>query len=173
LLDFLRRAPRFDPNRGEWRGFVRGVVRNHAAVLSTRRFRRVRREVLFADLGVDPSESVQDFSEHAHHLARQLDIQRVLGRLPNNLRELAQLLTLLSVPEICVRTGRSRSRVYQMMRQLRNPFLAAGLGPNGQAFTPLSDRARDSRLTNSGHRRTRNWNRLSRSASPTDGSENE
>ena len=36
VLDLLRRAPKFDPARGNWQGFVRGVVRNYAAVLMMR-----------------------------------------------------------------------------------------------------------------------------------------
>ena len=43
VLDVLRRSPKFDPARGDWQGFVRGVVRNHAAVLVMRERRRGRK----------------------------------------------------------------------------------------------------------------------------------
>ena len=35
-LDCLRRLPRFDGVRGNWQGFVRGVVRHHACDLASR-----------------------------------------------------------------------------------------------------------------------------------------
>src|SRR5688572_21995222 len=64
VLDCLRRSPKFDPSRGDWQGFVRGVVRNHAAVLVIRRHRTARREVLADDLycnearlGDDPTDA--------------------------------------------------------------------------------------------------------------------
>src|SRR5271165_1099217 len=50
VLDCLRRSPKFDPSRGDWQGFIRGVVRNHATVLAMRRHRSVQREVLAEDL---------------------------------------------------------------------------------------------------------------------------
>src|SRR3954447_2660391 len=40
VLDCLRRSPKFDPSRGDWPGFVRGVMRNRAAVLVMRERRR-------------------------------------------------------------------------------------------------------------------------------------
>src|SRR5271157_347960 len=39
-LDCLRRLPRFDESRGNWKGFVHGVVRNHACVLASRQNQR-------------------------------------------------------------------------------------------------------------------------------------
>ena len=39
-LDCLRRLPRFDGSRGNWKGFVHGVVRNHACVLAARQIER-------------------------------------------------------------------------------------------------------------------------------------
>jgi hypothetical protein len=34
FLDLLQRLPRFRPERGDWQGFVRGVMRNRAATLA-------------------------------------------------------------------------------------------------------------------------------------------
>ena len=36
VLDCLRRSRKFDPARGDWQGFVRGIVRNCSSVLVTR-----------------------------------------------------------------------------------------------------------------------------------------
>ena len=55
-LDCLERTPWFNPDRGDWRGFVRGVVRNHSAVLATREAQRIRCETLnSADDDTDPT----------------------------------------------------------------------------------------------------------------------
>ena len=40
VLDCLQRAPGFNPARGEWRAFVRGVIRNRSAVAARRESRR-------------------------------------------------------------------------------------------------------------------------------------
>jgi RNA polymerase sigma-70 factor, ECF subfamily len=135
VLDCLRRSPKYDPSRGDWQGFVRGVVRNHAAVLVTRRRRRARREVLAEDLsheemrgGDDPIDFLANLEEHQFEAALQmsLDVERVLQALSPQLKALALLLSELSVIEVCARTGKSRSRVYQMTRQLRDAFVRAG-----------------------------------------------
>jgi RNA polymerase sigma-70 factor (ECF subfamily) len=136
-LDCLRRSPKFDPSRGDWQGFVRGIVRNHACVLATRRYRTAQREVLAADL-VGGEEQVGDDSDildgvrrHEMEAALQMsiDVERVLGGLPTTLQTLARLLAEMPVLEVCARTGRSRSRVYQMTRQLREVFVQAGFRP--------------------------------------------
>jgi hypothetical protein len=58
-----------------------------------------------------------------------LDIERVLKGLPSQLQRLALLLSELPVLEVCAKTGKSRSRVYQMTRQLRDAFARAGFRP--------------------------------------------
>ena len=136
-LDFLRRAPRFDPVRGDWQAFARGVVRNHAAVLAKRRNTQAGREVLAGDLAggageADATEPLldrvrSDDSTDALNLA--IDIERVLSRLPSHLEILARLLTTFSIVEICVRTRRSRTRTYQLIRDLRSAFIDAGFRP--------------------------------------------
>ena len=147
LLDFLRRSPKFDPTRGEWGGFVRGVMRNQAAALIVRRHRRARHEILAGDL-VDPDseagesavfEGVCPQDVKALHLS--IDVQRVLRRLPVRLQRLACLLAELPVSEVCIVTGKSRSRIYQMIRQLRDAFVQAGLAPGTLRKTPRSQSA--------------------------------
>ncbi len=137
LLDCLRRSTKFDSTRGDWPGFVRGVMRNQATVLVTRRSRRVRHEVLAADLA-NP-----DHEDHGEPLdavggatplddpSVSVDVRRVLAGLPDHLRSLADLLPQMAITEICVVTGKSRSRVYQMIGELRMAFIEAGLGPRG------------------------------------------
>lgn len=133
LLDFLRRAPKFDSTRGDWDGFVRGLMRHRATVLIARRQRRVRREILAGDLlepgcdgSGDPLDSIVG-EDPASGFNISLDVQRVLGYLPAQLQVLAYLLPDLPIGEICAATGKSRSRLYQLIRQLRVAFTEAGL----------------------------------------------
>jgi DNA-directed RNA polymerase specialized sigma24 family protein len=134
ILDCFRRSPKFDPARGDWRGFVCGVIRNHAAVLVMRRRRRAW-EVLAADLvkgevaGPEDPTDVLDRrprTEPEDSLDVSLDVQRVVEGLPHQLRSLAGLLAQMRVKEVCERTGKSRSCVYQMTCQIREAFVRAG-----------------------------------------------
>jgi len=145
ILDCLRRSPKFDPSRGNWQGFVRGVVRNQAAVLVTRRHRTVQREVLAEDLSHDDTETACDpadplgaGNEHEIEAGLQMsiDVQHVLEGLPPQLQNLALLLSELPVLEAGAKTGKSRSRVYQMTRQLRDAFERAGFRPRRRRRAP-------------------------------------
>jgi RNA polymerase sigma factor (sigma-70 family) len=144
LLDYLRRLPKFDGGRGDRDAFVRGVMRNHATVLAKRRHRIARREVLADDLPRTDERSESDLSEildglHQHEIEPALqisiDVKRVLDGLPDRLHRLARLLSELSVLEACLAIGKSRSTVYQMMRQIRAAFIHAGLEPRGVSST--------------------------------------
>ena len=136
LLDFLRRSPKFDAARGEWRGFIRGVMRNQTAALIVRRHRRTRHEVLAGDLGDPNAEAMAGAELEAvgqRDVARRfdlsVDVRRGLQKLPVRLQRLAGLLAEMPVSEVCLVTGKSRSRIYQMIRQLRTAFIQAGLAP--------------------------------------------
>jgi RNA polymerase sigma-70 factor (ECF subfamily) len=135
LLDFLRRSPRFDGERGDWGGFVRGVMRHQTTVLVTRRCRRARHEFLPGDQAALDDDQPGDFLENmavdrsADGIDLSIDVRRVLRQLPDHLRTLAHLLPQMSIMEISVTTGKSRSRVYQMVRQIREAFASAGLRP--------------------------------------------
>jgi hypothetical protein len=63
----------------------------------------------------------------ALHLS--LDVRRIIESLPTQLQTLTVLLAQMSVRDVCVKTGKSRSRVYQMTRQVRDAFVRAGLRP--------------------------------------------
>lgn len=152
LLDFLRRAPRFDPTRGDWQGFVRGVARNCSTVLITRHHRGAR-EVLSGDLVGRQDADIDDAtdglgrpsSDTRAELDLRLDIERVLFDLPLHLQSLALLLGQMTIREVCAHTGKSRSRVYQLTRKIRNAFVAAGFGPTagkaGRQARPLPQSA--------------------------------
>jgi DNA-directed RNA polymerase specialized sigma24 family protein len=131
ILDCLRRSAKFDPNRGDWQGFVRGVVRNHATVLATRRYRRVQQEVLAEDWFNDDQSALEYLRSYdpADHIHLRLDVARVVSQLAPQLQTLALLLTVVSIGEVPAAIGKSRSRVYQMIRQIRVAFINAGLAP--------------------------------------------
>ena len=137
VLDVLRRSPKFDPARGDWQGFVRGVVRNHAAVLVMRERRRAP-EILGDDLmnreDASDADSLDVLDKRASlgvvdalHLS--LDVRQVVESLPAHLQALAVLLVQMPVQDVCRHTGKSRSRVYQMTRQIREAFVRAGVSP--------------------------------------------
>jgi DNA-directed RNA polymerase specialized sigma24 family protein len=128
-LDYVRRAPGFNPARGQWESFVIAIIIHHGAVLAARMNRRRKREVLVADMEsaeerglpgsivIDPIRSVE----------LRLDVQKVLTGLPVQLREVAHYLSQFSVRETCGLTGRSRSGIYKCISRLRVAFRAAGL----------------------------------------------
>ena len=140
VLDCLERSPRFDPDRGDWRGFVRGVVRNHSTLLARRESRRIRLETLMvaADEPVPEGdlecEILQAASELATDdptpaLALSADVQRVVASLPANLQTLASELTEMTVAEIASKRGRSTQWIYQLLKKLRRAFVEAGVTP--------------------------------------------
>jgi RNA polymerase sigma-70 factor (ECF subfamily) len=136
LLDYLRRAPRFDAARGDREGFARGVMKNQAAVLVVRRARSVKRETLVDDLylttGGDETclSDLCQGSNPAGKIELAIDIARQLDVLPAKARQVAQLLSLMSVSEVCRVTGKSRTRIYQIIRTIRQALGDGGLGPH-------------------------------------------
>ena len=126
LLDYVRRQPRFDPARGDQRGFVFGVLRNHAAKLATAG-NRARAASELTDAPPDPCFCATTRLEAELHL--RIDVQTVLSRLPEHLRILAVQLTEMSPGEVCRESGRSRSCIYRWIAELRRAFLSAGLTP--------------------------------------------
>jgi RNA polymerase sigma-70 factor, ECF subfamily len=136
FLDLLQRLPRFRPERGDWQGFVRGIMRNRSAALAAEQEKHSLRFAAETGPG-DPSdgenglESLIDApgGDSRAEMELRLDVQRVLLRLPEHLREVALLLRDMSVAEICEHTGKSRSGINHFIRQIRAAFEEAGLTP--------------------------------------------
>lgn len=120
LLDYLERMPLFDSRRGEPRGFMFGVVRHRAAQLAADQRRRVQ---VLADNG-----SATRLRVAVNHDLR-LDVAAVIARLPEHLRVIAEMLSERTPREVASVTGKSRSRVYQMIGEIRAAFKEAGVGP--------------------------------------------
>lgn len=140
VLDCLQRAPGFDPARGEFRAFVRGVIRNRSAVAAHRESKRVQCEELFQSSdGFDPDQPESLNSPRAARepvsadptasLVLSADMQRVIARLPENLRKLALDLTYLTPVEAAAKSNRTPQRIYQLMGDLRRAFRHARILP--------------------------------------------
>jgi DNA-directed RNA polymerase specialized sigma24 family protein len=128
LPDLLQRAPNFNPALSEWWGFVSGVMRNRATVLANRR--RPLTEVFFEDLA--PHERLRaDSRLRTADPRTQLDsgaeVRRLVDRLPQRIKQIVELLPDYSIPEICEKTGSSRSQVYRKIRKARSCLARWGL----------------------------------------------
>ena len=117
---------------------MRGIARNHAAVLVMRERRRAP-EILGQDLMNREDTSDADWPDildkrsssgvvDALHLS--LDVRRIVESLPTGLQSVALLLGQMPVQDVCRHTGKSRSRVYQMIWQIREAFFRAGFRPS-------------------------------------------
>jgi DNA-directed RNA polymerase specialized sigma24 family protein len=133
LLDLLRRTPQFNAARSDWRAFVRGVLRNQAIVLANRRRRFNQQEVLFEDL----PETTQ-MRIHERFITRnikaefdnRLHVRGVVAGLPRRMQEIVSLLSQYTIPEVCAKTGRSRSEVYRTIEKARSHFTRCGFQPS-------------------------------------------
>jgi DNA-directed RNA polymerase specialized sigma24 family protein len=132
LLDYLKRSRHYQSGRGEHRGFIFGVVRNRAARLAIQNGRRPT----FIS-GVDDRVLMQNscacLAEPSAPIEMQMDVRKVVASLPEHLREIAVLLSRMSVAEVRRETGKSRPRIYQMIGEIRQAFQEAGLAPSGGA----------------------------------------
>lgn len=147
IVDLLRRSPKFDPNRGEWEAFVRRVIRNHSTVLRQRKCREVVSpmsvefiQARATEAGPSPTAALTSNlrCESPIDLDVKLDLQRAISSMPIPLQTLARQLSQMNVTEVCRSIGRSRSRVYQMIRQIRTLLVSAGIQP--QERRPKAER---------------------------------
>ena len=147
ILDLLRRSAKFDPNRGEWEAFVRGVIRNHSTVLRRRKWREVGSPMSMkliqaraTEAGPSPMAALTSNLRCGSSIGLDvnLDVQRAISSMPLPLQTLARQLSQMNVTEVCRSTGRSRSRVYQMIRQIRALLVRVGIQP--QERRPKAER---------------------------------
>ncbi len=126
LLDYVRRRPRFSPERGDHRGFAYGVLQNQAAKLAAGK----RRNDPLAQAG--PEADWNSFISPNSDIDLRLDVQAVVSRLPIHLRIVALQLSEMEPAEVRRQSGRSRSRLYQWIAEIRAAFVEAGLCPNSR-----------------------------------------
>ena len=135
-LDCLRRLPRFDGSRGNWKGFVHGVVRNHACVLASRQLQRRQFQRVEFDgdselpdgslIGKADQAPAEDFRPF---LELGLDTERVLAELPEDLQRIAQYLAEMPISGVRRKTGLTLAQLNQRIRRIRAAFMAAGFAP--------------------------------------------
>ena len=123
VLEYLERLPLFDASRGDLRGFGYGVVRNRAVKLAVRRCKAI------ATREVDGRRADRALSRADAELETRIAIQTVVARLPNHLKFLARQLSEMRIGEICRQTGKSRRRIHQLVRQIRDAFIEYGVTP--------------------------------------------
>ncbi len=128
-LDCLRRLPKFDASRGDWKGFVRGVVRNQACVLASRQIRRRAFQPLEIDADGETSDDTCDgpIEDPRPTLNLSLDTQRVLAGLPDEVQSTAHYLAEMPISAVCRKTGLSRHKVNLHIGKIRAAFEAAGI----------------------------------------------
>jgi len=136
-LDCLRRLPRFDRSRGNWQGFVRGVVRHHACVLALQHAKRPMLVPFAAGDDEETSFNASAFDlpdSRAEEVRRKgelrLDVERVVSGLPSDLRELACLLSAFSFDAVRRRTGLTAAQLDRQIRRIRAAFIGAGIKPS-------------------------------------------
>jgi RNA polymerase sigma-70 factor (ECF subfamily) len=124
LLEYLRRRPRFNAERGDHRGFAFGVLQNRAAKLAARRLRSES----FEQPGPETDRIRLTFC-HGAGLDLRMDVRAIVSRLPIHLRILARQLSEMDLADVQRQAGRSRSRVHQWIAEIRTAFVDAGLAP--------------------------------------------
>ena len=135
VLDCLRRLPRFDASRGDWKGFVRGVVKNQACALAARQARRPEIRSLESHdcgsggdalLGITHPPLAEDALPTVELC---LDARRVLAGLPEELQIIARCLAEMSFLAVCQQTGLTHTQLKRKVARIRAAFVAAGLTP--------------------------------------------
>ena len=121
LLDYLERLPQFDPERGDLRGFMFGVVRHRSVQLAAQHRRR-------AQWAADNGRASRRCAETNYDL--RLDVEAAVSRLPEHLQGIARLLTERTPREAARVTGKSRSRIYQLIQEIRSAFMKSGVTPD-------------------------------------------
>lgn len=160
-IDLLRRLPRFDPTRAKRETFIARVVEHRVATIiegqkaGLRDYRRVagsldeRHEG--ADGSIGDSAPVLDQDTYRRetlaaanrdedlHALRQ-DLEKAIGDLPPDLRDLCARLLTSSVSEVSRETGVPRGTVYESIQKLRTRFERAGLAAYLEGPTQIRGR---------------------------------
>lgn len=146
LLEQARKN--FDPERARWSTFVTTVLR--LVVVSLRRKQATEQSQAEGDVGslnvlihdedghqseLGPTISEEEhrtglgagFVSHTDQVELALDVQAVVDGLPEELREICELLKTHSLAEISRRLDMPMSTLKRRVAQLRERFQAAGL----------------------------------------------
>ena len=150
FLEYLERLDEFDPGRGRYKTFVNCLVRNQVASLVRARKSQLREATLFALPSTSEDESEEDtgtggageISEDDYRMATgqasrpaaellclRIDVDRALESLPPRLREIGNRVVEEGVADLSKALGRSQTRIYQLLWNMRPAFTALGVVP--------------------------------------------
>ena len=150
FLEYLERQDGFDPGRGRYKTFVNCLVRNQVASLVRARKSQLREATVFALPSPPEDDSEEDtdasgageISEDDYRMATgqasrpaaellglRIDVDRALESLPPRLREIGNRVVEEGVADLSKALGRSQSRIYQLLWNMRPAFAALGVMP--------------------------------------------
>ncbi len=127
-LGLHRASVRFDPRRGSFEAFARGVLGRIAGEIRRRRSRdeRLGLRRSFEESGIaEPSDRRRCANGSTRDL--RLDLRDAIAALPDDLRPLALRLLTGSVAEVARELGWPRSTLLRRIERLKKHFEKAGL----------------------------------------------
>ena len=140
-LEYLERIGDYDPARSAYKTFVACLIRNRVTSLIRGRKRSLGRD-LYAAMSMercilDADRITNDDAPASHRssrceanlLALRLDVQRAVQSLPPHLQSVTVHIVASGPTEVAKSLGRSRTRVYQWLGEIRVAFGHAGLAP--------------------------------------------
>ena len=135
MCDLFRRLPKFNPKKACFGTFTDRVV-NHCALSLREKTRTKKRGFGQQKVNIDISTMDEDDPTHTHwrgctenptaHMELTIDINTVIGSLPEELSRICQLLKFHSVVDVCQQTGIPRATLYRRLAVIREHFLQAG-----------------------------------------------
>lgn len=131
LLTLCRRAPQYDSNRSSIGTFASQVMDREVA--SILRYRLAARRLHLGRPELIDGAALDDLSAASPFTVERqefwLDVGKVVKTLPAALRETVIALHCGSPTEASRTLGTAKSVVYERIAQIRQAFLAAGIGP--------------------------------------------
>jgi RNA polymerase sigma-70 factor (ECF subfamily) len=158
-----QRFSQFDPQKSHWNAFVTTIVERHVASILQKARRKKRFDgdmftslnervedcdgdlvELGTTLGQEPKEALTgryvDTQDHLTEL--ELDVAKLIGPLPEDLKKLCELLKLHNIKDAAREMGIPRTTAYSLISKLRQIFFDAGFG---DFFPNSSSRAAETR----------------------------
>jgi RNA polymerase sigma-70 factor (ECF subfamily) len=149
-LHLLKRMQMYDPRKAEWETFVSAVLTTWGANCLRDRYaakrdpRRLHSLPTTTETGQNesgPAEVMLSEQAHDARLGRhrrsaqgqvelQLDVQEALGRLPEDLRSIAECLKHNLPAEVARELGLPRTTLYELIARICRRFQRMGLGKN-------------------------------------------
>jgi RNA polymerase sigma factor (sigma-70 family) len=122
VLTFIARWPKFDGKKASVRTFASHVMDMELTSILRYRLAERRRPQDLPSRGPVPSPaSLRQF---------RIDLERAVAPLPDAVHETARALFCCSTGETAEALGCSRQTINRRKRQIREAFLAVGIGPN-------------------------------------------